>query len=400
MSIFKKHKKKKEEFIYIDPDLDIEAVFRKNKISDRNDSDFREIEDMQYINTQCQLMTESDGYIEKIKGEYKELGRQMADISSIESAPDSVREDITKNASKILELREKRKSMFREKSRLTKVQSDTMERYADDFPQALVNLQNDEKYCSAVKHDMKMLEAEKASLKEDITNYGLRRGNIRNISVISLIAIAIVFIIFFASGQMESEHGMLLFMIVLTMTAILVFLIFFLQRNTLYRLKLAERKLERAVNLLNKTKIKYVNIANSVRYQRTKYHVKNSYDMGRIYETYLDEKKKAEKYKTSESALGDAMYNLDETLKGLNLFDVDFWNARADILSDKKAMEAFKKDIKKKREKMMDQIDYNKGRIEDARENIMKFVDDHPDQADKVMKVLDSFGHTEKTVDI
>ena len=79
MSIFKKKKRKtkKQEFVYIDPDLDIEAEFRKRRMSGEKDREFDEIEGMQYINTQCQLMTEASDYIEKIKDEYKKLGRQM-----------------------------------------------------------------------------------------------------------------------------------------------------------------------------------------------------------------------------------------------------------------------------------------------------------------------------------
>lgn len=401
MSFFKKknRKPKKEEFVYIDPDLDIEAEFSRRRQSGVKDSDFDEIEGMQYINTQCQLMTESSGYVEKIKDEYRALGRQMSDISAIESAPDNVRKNLKSIASRMIELREKRRNLRNEKSKLTSSQYDTMEKYADDFPKALVNLQNDEKYLSAVKHDMQMLEAEKRSLREDIENYGMRRTNIRNISIISLLAIIAVFIIFFISGQLESDNGMILFMVVLLMAAVYVLLIFLLQRNTIYRTGLAGKKLDRAVMLLNKTKIKYVNIANSVDYQRQKFHVRDAYELGKIYEIYLDEKKKTEKYRNSESELGETTYELEELLSGLGLFDTDFWNTRLDVLSDDKAMKAFKKNIRLSRVKLMDQIEYNRTRIEDAKNNVMTYVKNHPDQADRVMAVVDSYENTEKTVD-
>lgn len=401
MSLFKKKNKKpkKEEFVYIDPDLDIEAEFRKRRQSGEKDSDFDEIEGMQYINTQCQLMTESSGYVEKIKDEYRALGRQMSDIAAIESSSDDVRNKLRTTAAKMIQLKEKRRNLRNEKSKLTSSQYDTMEKYADDFPKALSNLQNDEKYCSAVKHDMQMLEAEKKSLKEDIDNYGMRRTNIRNISIISLLAIIAVFIIFFASGQLDSENGMILFMVVLLMTAVYVFLIFISQRNTVYRTRLAEKKLDRAVTLLNKTKIKYVNIANSVDYQHQKFHVRNSYELGKIYEIYLDEKKKTEKYRNSETELGEATYELEELLSGLGLFDTDFWNTRLDVLSDDKAMKALKKNLKLSRVKLMDQIEYNRTRIEDAKNNVMTYVKNHPEQADRAMAVVDSYENTEKTVD-
>lgn len=402
MSIFKKKKRKtkKQEFVYIDPDLDIEAEFRKRRMSGEKDREFDEIEGMQYINTQCQLMTEASDYIEKIKDEYKKLGRQMSDISIIESAPDIVRKNLRAVASRITELKEKTHNIRQEKSKLTSSQYDIMEKYSDDFPKALVNLQNDEKYCNAVRHDMQMLEAEKISLKEDIENYGMRRTNIRNISIISLLAMIAVYIIFFVSGQLNSTNGMVLFMVVLLMTAVYVLLIFISQRNTIYRTRLAEKKLARAVMLLNKTKIKYVNIANSVDYQQKKFHVKNSYELSRTYEIYLDEKKKVEKYKNSETELGKATYDLEEMLSGMGLLDSDFWCARLDALSDDKAMKALKKNLRESRSTLMDQIEYNRIRIEESKNNVMTYVKNHPEQSDKVMAVVDSYEKAEKTVDI
>ena len=275
-----------------------------------------------------------------------------------------------------------------------------MEKYSDDFPKALVNLQNDEKYCNAVRHDMQMLEAEKISLKEDIENYGMRRTNIRNISIISLLAMIAVYIIFFVSGQLNSTNGMMLFMVMLLMTAVYVLLIFISQRNTIYRTRLAEKKLARAVMLLNKTKIKYVNIANSVDYQQKKFHVKNSYELSRTYEIYLDEKKKVEKYKNSETELGKATYDLEEMLSGMGLLDSDFWCARLDALSDDKAMKALKKNLRESRSTLMDQIEYNRIRIEESKNNVMTYVKNHPEQSDKVMAVVDSYEKAEKTVDI
>ena len=80
-----------------------------------------------------------------------------------------------------------------------------------------------------------MLEAEKLSLKEDIKDYEGRRVVIRNISIISLIGICIVFGIFIATGQITGDEGVTLFMIVLLMATIFVLMILLLVRNTAYR---------------------------------------------------------------------------------------------------------------------------------------------------------------------
>lgn len=69
-------------------------------------------------------------------------------------------------------------------------------RYENEFPKALVNLQNDEKYFQAVKHDMRMLEAEKISLKEDMKMYQDRTGKVKNGAVIFLFVILVILFCF------------------------------------------------------------------------------------------------------------------------------------------------------------------------------------------------------------
>ena len=56
---FIKKRKKKEEYIYLDPELDIEAEFDRRKDSERKDRDFDEISRLQYVRTRCELMAES-----------------------------------------------------------------------------------------------------------------------------------------------------------------------------------------------------------------------------------------------------------------------------------------------------------------------------------------------------
>lgn len=85
-------------------------------------------------------------------------------------------------------------------------------RYENEFPKALVNLQNDEKYFQAVKHDMRMLEAEKISLKEDMKMYQDRTGKVKNGAVIFLFVILVIFVLFFVSGQLNNAGGRNLFL--------------------------------------------------------------------------------------------------------------------------------------------------------------------------------------------
>ncbi len=387
----RKNKKKKEEYVFLDPELDIEAEFSKRGSSKSEDSQFLAIERLQYVRTQCEQVAESSKYISELKSEYQAVTNYLSDVQIVEAKLNEKGSTLKTTADEIINLKKNRKRMQSEGSILPASKMVIFEQHENDFPDALTNLMNDEKYCQAVKHDMRVLEAEKISLKEDMDNYGMRRTNIRNISIVSLLGILGVFAIFIISGQLKDTSGMTLFMVVLLLVAVFVVLIFIMQRSTVYNFKLAEKKLARAITLLNKTKIKYVNVFSSVEYQLAKFKVKNSYELGKEYEAYLLEKKKAEKYKHSAVELDDATVRLEKALKLLNLTDTSIWENQIEALSDDKEMLEVRHTLNIRRQKLREQIDYNMGRIEDAKSGIMNFVKKYPKMAEEVMGIVDSY---------
>lgn len=387
----RKRKKKKEEYIYLNPELDIEAEFEKRRETEKNDKVFDEISKLQYVRTQCQLMTESSDYINELKEEYQSVGSHLMDIQVIESQDEQMREKLKNTASEIIKLKEARLKYRNEPLKLPQSQYEMFEKYQDEFPKALMNLQNDEKYSSAVKHDIRVLEAEKVNLKEEIENASMRRTNVRNISIVSLLGIIGVFIIFFVSGQLNSNNGMTLFMVVLLLAAVYTFLMFLILRNSAYRMKIAEKKLARAITLLNSTKIKYVNIVNSVEYQQDKFRVKNSYELSRMYEAYLDDKRKEEKYQNSAKEIDEASYRMAELLAELNLYDAGIWSSQLEAIVEQEAMRQVHKTLKTQHQKLREQIDYNMARIESAKSSVMDMVKKYPNLAGQIMEIVDSY---------
>ena len=159
----------------------------------------------------------------------------------------------------------------------------------------------------------------------------------------------------------------------------------------MYRHKLAEKKLARAITLLNKTKIKYVNIVNSVEYKQEKYGVKNSYELSRIYEIYLDEQKKSERFRSFGVELEDAHGRLTELVSGIGLYDASVWNSQIEALIEPKAMKTLRTSLNARRQKLRDRMEYNAERIEESKKSIMDYLKKHPDKADSVMEIVDGY---------
>lgn len=384
-------KKKKQKYEYIDPMLDIEAEFRKRRENEHGDRSFADIEALQFVHTQCQVMTESSQYINELRKEHTDVRGHLSDIRIIEGLPDNKLTRIRVTAKEILKLKERTDELKKQPSKLSKKQHAMFARYAEDFPQALTNMQNDEKYEGVIKHDMRMLDAEKVSIKDDISDSRIRRKNIRNISIISFVAIMILCIAFFSTGQLNSQEGMTWFMVLLTLATLFVLVVFIMQRMAVYNIKLSEKKLNRAITLLNKTKIKYVNIYNSVEYQHEKYGVKNAYELGRIYEVYLEEKKRAERVRSSNVELEDAITRLAELLNSLALYDAAVWSKQLDVLMEPKLMKEMKRTLSQRAQKLMDNIEYNNVRIDEAKNAVMEFVKNHPHLSQEVMNIVDSY---------
>ncbi len=384
-------KKKKRKYEYIDPMLDIDAEFRKRREKERGDQSFEDIEALQFVNTQCQVMKESSGYINELRKEHADVKEHLNDIRIIEELPEKTLTRIRATAKEIIKLREKTDELRKQPSKLTRKQFAMMTRYEEEFPETLTNMQNDEKYESAVKHDMRMLDAEKMSIRNDISDCRIRRKNIRNISLISFVAILILAIVFFSSGQLKSQEGVTWFMVVLALATLFVCIVFIMQRMAVYNIRLSEKKLNRAITLLNKTKIKYVNIVNSVEYQHEKYGVKNSYELGKIYETFLEEQKRAERVRNSNVELEDAVMRLAELLGGLSLYDAAVWSKQLDALTEPKLLKELKRSLSMRAQKLTDNIEYNNLRIEESKKAVMDFVKNNPELSDKVMAIVDSY---------
>ena len=385
--LFKKKKAQPKE-VYLDPELDIEAEFGKRNGGGK---EYELIEQMQYVNTQCEQIADSSRYIAELKAEYQIVNNYIEDVKKIKTQPDNVKKSLCSAVETIKKLQNRRESIKNSAPLISGARYAIFEKYQKEFPKALTEFINDEKYCQKVKHDMQLLEAEKISLIEDMNNYNTRRVNIRNISIISLLGICSVFAIFIATGKFTGDDGIILFMIVLLLAAIFVLLLLLLIRSTAYKFKLSEKKLQRAITLLNKVKIKYVNIYGSVEYQKEKYNVKNSLELSKEYEAYLMEKKKAEKYRSSTVELDEAIGRFNERLDKLGLFDASIWEKQMTSFLNPKEMEAIESTLTNRRQKLKNRIDYNMEQINNAKNGIINFVKKHPELADEVMGIVESF---------
>lgn len=177
-------------------------------------------------------------------------------------------------------------------------------------------------------------------------------------------------------------YGMLAF-IGVTLAAI-----FAKQQEERKELRYQERKMNRAISLLNKAKVRYVNIRTSIDYQHLKYGVESAYELNHIWGIYLEMKRERELYRNSSKELHDAETELIAILSDFQLLDPRIWVHRSAALLDEREMVEVRHDLNVRRQKLRKNMEYNKQVAENTGKSIQDFAKMNSGYANEIMSLV------------
>ena len=131
--LFKKRKAQPKEE-YLDPELDIEAEFSKR--NNGGGKEYEIIEQMQYVNTQCEQIADSSRYIAELKAEYQIVNNYIEDVKKIEDQPENIRKSICSIVETIKKLQNRRESIKNSAPLVSGAKYALFEKYQKEFPKA------------------------------------------------------------------------------------------------------------------------------------------------------------------------------------------------------------------------------------------------------------------------
>lgn len=124
--------------------------------------------------------------------------------------------------------------------------------------------------------------------------------------------------------------------------AVFIGIIFGMYNKTVYELKLAEARLNKAITLLNKVKIKYVNVVSRLEYAYEKHSVKSAYQLNKLWSVYLKLQKEHEVYNKASNRLIEAEESLVALLKQMDIRDSNVWVSQAYAIVDRRKWKRLK----------------------------------------------------------
>jgi hypothetical protein len=145
-----------------------------------------------------------------------------------------------------------------------------------------------------------------------------------------------------------------------------------------------------AISLLNKTKVKYVNITNAVDYTREKYHVRDAREMEYQWEQYQEAVRERERMNLANQDLDYYNKKLVKELKKYQLYDANVWIDQPLALINDSEMSELKHNLLVRRQKIRARIQSNAEIVESERKNIDRLMKLHPEHEEEIRGILQS----------
>ena len=325
-----------------------------------------------YVIERLEQMIETTKEIEDEKAEYKVVTSYLNDIQTLEGLTEEEKKPITDIASNIVALNKTRYELMHSEKKIADVQFAQMQQEESDIPNAIKRLQSNEAYLETIRRDMKYLEREKGEwqlYQEILSHDRVKMQKFMYVAAGLSVTAALILLI----AQIILGTDMRLIWMILIFIAVLgICLPYLKMMNDRTESRRAKANADKAITLLNKVKIKYVNMTNAVDYACEKYHVRNAKELEFLYGQYQEEAREKETFRKTSDDLDYYTQNLLQYLTRLRMYDTRVWLTHANALVDSREMVELKHELLTRRQKLRARMEYSVGSIHEMKGEALK----------------------------
>lgn len=346
-------------------------------------------EQKRYIHDCCESVKDCDKQISIAKAEYAQVTEYLTDIQKIDRIAGEDRESLLELCKRIQRLLQERNQYKNRTFTITERQMRRFDRYQDDLIDEIKKMYQNEMYQKAIDSDIRHLEAEKAYIRgnqrEIIEWQDFLKKLARGISVL-IGSLVILFIILYFNLDSNMTYP---YIGTLALAAVAAAVIFTESNKNRYEIAVSDKKYNKAVELLNRTKIKYVNNISVLDYNREKFGVKNAADFENLWGEYCKTKEYERRFRDNTEQLSKSNDSLQRLLDSHGVNDTEVWLVQTYAILDDREMVEIRHDLNQRRQKLREQIKYNTDTKEDYEQHIRKVVEESEFGQEILKEVLD-----------
>ena len=341
-----------------------------------------------FVKNCCDIINEAKRQNLEAKKEYEVVTSYLADIQRIDMLPAQAKHSVTESARKVVNLNAERQKMQKVPPKITIAQRNALEPYEDTILDEIRHMEENEAYLERINSDLRQLESEKASLDYELNDIMDRDESGRKIFMLAAGFIIVFLIFLFILQEFAKKNVQVSFLLTIAFGLVVIAYFYFTNRKNRYELKVAEIKKNKAILLLNKVKIKYINCTNLLEYSYEKFHGTSARELHYHWQEYMrivDEERRVKR-------VGDMIdlftREMVQTLKNNGIQDADVWSYQPEALVDPKEMVEVRHRLNVRRQKLRQRIDYNNGQEEQVRKSLRTFREKNKEYDTETLLVL------------
>ncbi len=344
-----------------------------------------------YIENCCEQMATCSKRIDDAKREYGIVNNYINDITTIENLDGEQKKQLLFFAKRIKTLNEGKKELRQFTTRMPGDKYLYMQSIEGDMQNILKDMKESEELCEQLKMDLHNIEGEKFALKQEEKHSARMINTIKSLFKIAIVTVGIILVLLFiAQLYFDMDMRVPIYGTILLAVASAAVIVV-LNQKYYGELKLTGMKKQKAVRLLNKYRLRYVNAKSILDYTYEKHGVKSSYELGEQWALYLSVKKEHEAYEKTNDELFKTIGEMEDFLNKLKLYDSSVWPSQIEAILDGREMTEVRHTLNVRRQKLRKSIEFNMNTIDRYKEQIKNVMKKNPALAQEIMAILDKY---------
>jgi hypothetical protein len=148
--------------------------------------------------------------------------------------------------------------------------------------------------------------------------------------------------------------------------------------------------MNQAISLLNVVSMKYANVTKAVEYIKDKFNIHSSTELNYVWEQYMDAVRQKERLLKNNDDLEYFTGRMMRLLQKVNLYDRKIWLNQTKALVDANEMVEIRHNLVRRRQKIREHIEENRGIVRSERNEIDRLMTEHEHYVPEIMEIIKS----------
>ncbi len=340
----------------------------------------------------CEQLIDVEGHAKEIQREYKIVTSYLTDIQRIEELPVDMAKSLIDISNHIERFDKSRQTYLQSENLLPMDQFNNLASLETEVPDTIKKLYDMEIRDSMLKNDMGYLEGEKEDLRYMRGEYNDTIIRIRSVNITVMI-LYIVTLLIMCVVAFTTKKNIIMALLIASVIAVLAFVVSYVSYVDLKsQIKDADAKINRAISLLNKVKVKYINNTNTLDYIYEKYGVNSCKELEYQWEQYNTMVRDAKRYIQANAEFKGYCDKLVKSLSAIGVEDPYVWPKQTNAIIDRREMVEIKHGLIVRRQKLRERMETCLKIKENAQTALRAAVEDNPGIQNYIDETLNTYG--------